>query len=64
LQDIGIRPRDLRGIDIDAALRRGIGDNNTMDVETRERAPLNNGSSSDSRKYKGLLSGETKEISF
>jgi hypothetical protein len=54
----------LRGIDIDAALRRGIGDNNTMDVETRERAPLNNGSSSDSRKYKGLLSGETKEISF
>lgn len=66
LQNIGIGQRQLFSLNIDAAIRGGIRDSNSMDAQRggqREQA-LNNGSSSNSRENKGLLSGGTKEINF
>ena len=63
LQRLGVTSENLPGIDIDAAIKRGIRDNGQMDAEARGfRVQANkNRNSFDSRENKGILSLYTTE---
>ena len=56
LQELGIKPEDLSGIDIDAAIQRGIRDNGALDDETRKGTTINNRSGLNSGKNQRVLS--------
>ena len=58
LQELGITPRNLPGIDITTAIKRGIGDYGKVDAEARgtEQQTQQDGSGVDGRENQGLLS--------
>jgi hypothetical protein len=64
LQDIGVRPKDLLGINFAASIQRGIRNYDLLDGEARRGESFNNRSSSNSGENKGISNDEAKEISF
>ena len=57
LQKLGVRPENLPGVDIDAAIKGGIGDYDKMDAKTRgfEKQALKDRSSLSSGENQGIL---------